>query len=81
MNDLQFQGPEEVNDSIIHSKPLSIPYLDRELIKFLEDNVSNRFPDILKVDRDSLLIHQGKLELIAELKLLLDNQELRLSEG
>ena len=70
MEDIIYTAPDDVKDSLIHAKPSTIPLIEKDLIHFIENNLSDKFPDIKTSDRDALLIHQGKLELLAELKLV-----------
>ena len=69
MDNNELNGPSQVCDNIIYyvgDKPL----ITKELIEFLKCNISNEFPNILHGNRDELLMHQGKLELISELEFL-----------
>jgi hypothetical protein len=64
-------------DNLIYTDKREVPEIDKTLIEFLEKHLSNEFPDILKGNRDELLVHQGKLEVVKALKFLYDEQNRR----
>lgn len=64
-------------DNLIYTDKREVPEINKTLIEFLEKHLSNEFPDILKGNRDELLVHQGKLEVVKALKFLYDEQNRR----
>lgn len=55
-------------DNIIYLEPSKIPEIPLELLVFLEEQIPNRFPNLLEDDSKALIHYQGKLDLIAELR-------------
>ena len=68
-------------DNILYSEHKEVPLIDLDTLEFLERNVGNTFPDLINDNRDLLLVHQGKLELIKELRILYDNQQERIRDN
>ena len=68
-------------DNILYSEHKHVPLIDLDTLEFLEKNVGNTFPDLINDNRDLLLIHQGKLELIKELRILYDGQQERIRDN
>jgi len=75
MDEKSLESPRDLIDKIIYADPKTIPHIDISLIDFLRNNLSNTFPDIVNISRDDLLVHQGKLELVASLEHILNNRQ------
>jgi hypothetical protein len=51
-------------DYLLLNKPPIGLSIDKTLVDFLTQSIEDKFPDIEYTNRDTLLIHKGKLELV-----------------
>lgn len=62
-------------DNIIYLPIDKVPEIPLDLLTFLEEELPNRFPNLLDESKEQLLHYQGKLDLIAELRYLYEVQQ------
>lgn len=62
-------------DRLIYMDIREIPEIPSELLGFLEEQLPNRFPNLLEDEPKALIHYQGKLDLIAELRYLMEQQQ------